>query len=82
MGTSRTTSLSSLDPRLAAVALLDVRTVARLLGISLRHVWRLSAIAEAGQGDFPRPLRLGPKTIRWRLQDVEKYIEAVAAEQR
>lgn len=82
MSTSRTIPVPGLDPRLAAVALLDVRTVARLLGISLRNVWRLSAIAEAGHGNFPRPLRLGPKTVRWRLQDVEKYIETAAAERR
>jgi predicted DNA-binding transcriptional regulator AlpA len=35
-------------------------------------------MAEAGQGDFPRPLRIGPKTVRWRLSDVEAYLAALA----
>ena len=29
------------------------------------------------QGRFPRPLRLGKKCVRWRLQDIEHYIESL-----
>jgi predicted DNA-binding transcriptional regulator AlpA len=45
-----------------------------------RTCWRLAAQAEAGHGHFPRPLRLGPQTIRWRLSDVEAYVAALASE--
>jgi predicted DNA-binding transcriptional regulator AlpA len=58
--------------------LLTVKNLADLLGIHERTCWRLAALAEAGQDDFPRPLRIGPKTIRWRMADVEAYLEALA----
>jgi predicted DNA-binding transcriptional regulator AlpA len=60
--------------------LLTVREVAGVLGIHVRTVWRLSAMAEMGEGDFPRPVRIAKKTIRWRQQDLEGYIEALAVE--
>jgi predicted DNA-binding transcriptional regulator AlpA len=59
--------------------LLAVNQLAAMLGIHERTCWRLAAMAEAGQGDFPRPLRIGPKTIRWRLSDVEAYLAALAS---
>jgi len=49
-----------------------------MLGVHERTCWRLAAMAEAGQDDFPRPLRIGPKTIRWRMADVEAYLETLA----
>ncbi|GAG20239.1 unnamed protein product [marine sediment metagenome] len=66
------------DPALESVTLLDVRQLAQLLGINIRSCWRLSALAEGGHGDFPKPLRITPKTVRWRLTDVRGYIEALA----
>ena len=60
--------------------LLTVREVAAVLGIHVRTVWRLAAMAEMGEGDFPRPVRIAKKTIRWRRQDLERYIEALAVE--
>jgi prophage regulatory protein len=64
--------------RLAHVALLDVKELAANLGICARSCWRLSALAESGHGRFPRPVRIGPKTIRWRLADVEAYLAGLA----
>ena len=58
--------------------LLTVKELAAMLGVHERTCWRLAAMAEAGQGDFPRPLRIGPKTVRWRLSDVEAYLAALA----
>lgn len=60
--------------------LLTVRDVADLLKIHVRSVWRQSATAQMGEGEFPRPLRLGEKTIRWRLLDVEAYIAKLAGD--
>jgi len=62
--------------------LLTVKDLAAMLGVHERTCWRLAAMAEAGQGDFPRPLRIGPKTVRWRLSDVEAYLAALAGEVR
>jgi len=59
------------------VRLLTVKELAAALGIHQRTCWRMAALAEAGQGDFPRPLRIGPKTVRWRLADVEAYLAAL-----
>jgi len=59
--------------------LLTVKDMARVLGIHERTVWRMAAQAEAGVTGFPRPVRIGRKTVRWRREDVEAYIEALAA---
>ena len=62
--------------------LLTVKDLADLLGIHERTCWRLAAMAEAGQGGFPRPLRIGPKTVRWRVADVDSYLAALAGDMR
>jgi predicted DNA-binding transcriptional regulator AlpA len=66
----------------AEVQLIDVKQLAAVLGMHPRSMWRLVALAEAGQGNFPKPLRIGPKTIRWRLSDVQAYLAALAGERR
>jgi len=63
---------------LAEVRLLGVKELAATLGVHRRTVWRLAALAEAGQGDFPKPVRIAPRTIRWRLSDVQAYLAALA----
>jgi predicted DNA-binding transcriptional regulator AlpA len=77
-----TTTTPDLDRRFAAVTLLDVRTVAGLLAMSVRNVWRQAALSEAGHGSFPKPLRLGPKIVRWRLGDMEAYLSGLAGERK
>ena len=69
---------ADVDSRLAGMTLLDVRAVSKLLGVSPRQIWRLVAMAEAGQGDFPRPLRLGTRTVRWPVAAMESYVAALA----
>ena len=64
----------------AACQVLKVKDVAGLLKIHTGSIWRLSSLSEAGHSDFPKPLRLGAKTIRWRLSDVQGYITALAGE--
>lgn len=62
--------------------LLTVKELAAALGVHERTCWRLAAMAEAGQGDFPRPLRIGPRIIRWRIAEVEAYLAALAGARR
>ena len=58
--------------------LLTVKELAALLGVHTRTVWRLTGEAEAGQDTFPKPLRIGPRIVRWRQSDVESYINGLA----
>lgn len=58
--------------------LLDVRDVARLLRMHPRSIWRLAAKAEDGLIEFPKPLQIGRKAVRWRLSDVQAYLSALA----
>ena len=48
--------------------LLDVKTVARLLSCSSRHVWRM-----ADSGDMPRPVKLG-SLCRWSRLSIDDWI--------
>lgn len=50
-------------------ALVDVQSVASMLGCSSRHVYRLS-----DAGKMPAPLRLG-SLVRWRKSEVDTWIE-------
>jgi excisionase family DNA binding protein len=49
-------------------ALLDVRSVAGLLGCSTRHVFRL-----ADTGKLPAPIRIG-RLVRWRRADLDTWL--------
>lgn len=60
--------------------LMTVKDVAKVLGVHVRTVWRLSASAEMGEGNFPRPVRIAAKTIRWRRDDMESYLNGLVAE--
>jgi excisionase family DNA binding protein len=51
-----------------SAALLSVQDVARMLGCSARHVYRL---ADAGQ--MPRPVKLGA-LVRWRRLDLDAWL--------
>ncbi len=48
--------------------LIPVRVVAKLLGISVRSVWRLHSA-----GKFIQPIRIG-SLVRWRKTDLERWI--------
>ena len=62
------------------VHLVDVKELATMLGIHHRSIWRLVAMAEAGHGNFPLPLRIGPKIIRWQVSAVLAYLASLAEE--
>jgi excisionase family DNA binding protein len=49
-----------------------VSEVARILGISVRHVWTLLA-----QERLPRPIRLG-RSVRWNIEELRAWLAAGA----
>jgi excisionase family DNA binding protein len=51
--------------------LLDVTAVAQMLGVSVRHVWRM-----ADAGEFPRAVSVGAKLKRWPRATVLAWIES------
>lgn len=52
------------EPTQGPPLLIDVREVARLLGISVRSVWRMTS-----RGDLPPPVRLG-RSVRWKRASI------------
>ena len=51
---------------------LPAADVARLLGISERHVWALNS-----SGRLPRPIRLG-RAVRWPVDELRAWLAAGA----
>jgi len=68
--------------RATGCELVTVREAAELLRIHPRSIWRLSALGEIGESDFPRPVRIGAKTVRWRVADLQRYLDGLAGEVR
>ena len=51
--------------------LIRVREVCEMLGISRSGVYR-----RLSDGTFPRPARLGLRTVRWRVDEIEDWRDA------
>ncbi len=58
-----------LSPADASAKLLDVQAVAKMLGCSQRHIYRLT-----DRGVMPGPIKLGA-LIRWNRAAVEEWID-------
>jgi prophage regulatory protein len=52
--------------------LLTARDVAARLSMSTRTLYRLVAA-----GEFPRPVRRGRKWVRWRNEDIRRFLAAL-----
>ena len=39
-------------------------------GLSCSSIYRLMS-----EGDFPKPLKIGQRAVRWRSKDLEAYLE-------
>ncbi|WP_044043722.1 helix-turn-helix transcriptional regulator [Octadecabacter antarcticus] len=53
--------------------LLKRRVVEEMTGFSRTTIYRLMA-----EGRFPRPLRTGENSVRWRMSDLQKWMDALA----
>jgi excisionase family DNA binding protein len=56
---------------LPGILLIDVKEVARRLGLSDRTVWRLNST-----GKLPRPVSIGGKSKRWRSEEITAWVSA------
>ncbi|GAB6167486.1 hypothetical protein JCM19992_34860 [Thermostilla marina] len=56
-------------------SLLTVKDVATALAVSPRTVWRW-----VSAGRLPQPIRLAPRTVRWRRQDIEAALHGKEVE--
>lgn len=54
----------------SSLKLLKAEDVATLLGISMRSLWRFRST-----GVIPAPIRIGERTLRWRAQDIQEYLD-------
>jgi len=52
--------------------LLSAREAASLMGFSLRTIHHLRK-----REDFPKPIVLGPRAVRWRRRDIEAWINGL-----
>lgn len=59
-----------------ADALLRIRTVTQVTGLSSATVYRKLAAKQ-----FPQPVRLGKRCTRWKAADVRAWIQAQGGEQ-
>ena len=51
--------------------LLRTRDVLKLVPVGRSTLWRMVKNSE-----FPRPIRIGPRAVGWRVYDIEKWIES------
>ena len=53
--------------------MLNIREVAELTAVSKPTIYRWLSDPKC---DFPRPVRLGPNSVRWREADVVTWLES------
>ncbi|WP_215404098.1 helix-turn-helix transcriptional regulator [Vibrio gigantis] len=48
---------------------LNVHEVINLVGLGRTSIYTL-----IGRRQFPRPIQMGPKSVKWRLKDIEAWM--------
>ncbi len=56
-----------------APMLLALRELCELLSISRSSIYKWLS-----EGDFPQPIRIGGRSIRWRVEDIEAWKDSLA----
>ncbi len=54
-----------------APKILRLRAVCEVTGLSRSTVYRL-----VSDGGFPKPVRLGPQSVGWRVSEVDEWLES------
>ena len=50
---------------------LRVNNVSNVCGYSVSHIWRM-----ARDGNFPKPIKIGPNATAWLDSDIKTWMEA------
>ena len=58
------------------VVAISAKTLAQMLGVSLRQIWRLSSA-----GKLPRPIKLGG-SVRWNRDEIIRWFQAGCPDRR
>ena len=61
---------------LPAVGFIRIRTVLQIIPVS-RSAWDLGV----QRGQYPQPIKLGPRSAAWRVEDIRELINKVGGEQ-
>lgn len=69
-------SISTLDGN----DLVDEHTALRIIGGSSTPIHRSTLWRGIGAGRFPSPIKVGPNTNRWRVGELRKAVDQLAAE--
>jgi prophage regulatory protein len=62
------------EQRVSDDALLRIRDLSKLVGLSAGSIYR-----KIGEGGFPKPLRIGERSVRWRVGDVRAWLNGLSA---
>ncbi|MGC9386440.1 MAG: helix-turn-helix transcriptional regulator [Hydrogenovibrio sp.] len=58
------------------IELLNLNNLVKMLNISRSTIYRkIKPNAKQYDPTFPKPIKVGQKAIRWRLSDVEKWLD-------
>lgn len=68
---SITAALANFD-QLPGAALIDVKTVAAVLGRSPSSIWR-----DARMGNLPAPIKAGPACTRWKVGAIRAHLASL-----
>lgn len=69
-----------IEPQRAPDAILRLPELIKMLGISRSSVYlRLKKGTKYFEAGFPLPVRLGAKSVGWRLSEVQAYIEQLSS---
>lgn len=69
--------MTATPPSSAAAPLMDIKEICKLLCCTQRTLQRWIR-----EERFPPPLRLSPRTLRWRREDIQQYLARLNAERR
>lgn len=58
------------DPSPRVTQCVRAQDLAEMLAISVRTLYR-----KVARGEFPAPVRIGKGTTRWRMRDVQAYLD-------